>query len=157
MIIDTETYWSCLFLIIFSGIVNIFLIILIFYQLYFISQDITTSEYLRMDKYKANLFDNNFKLNWKKFLLDEDNFEKDLIYNDNARQIMNKTYLIQDFYKHLKTIKDNNIQDIEKNSENKKDFKENEKTTDISIDQNNISIEYFKSKDQIKMSNLLEN
>jgi hypothetical protein len=157
MIIDTETYWSCLFLIIFSGIVNIFLIILIFYQLYFISQDITTSEYLRMDIYKANLFDDNFKLNWKKFLLDEDNYEKDLIYNDNAKQIMHKTYMIQDFYKLLKTIKDNNIQDIEKISENKKDFKENEKTTDISSYQNNISIEYFKSKDQIKISNLLEN
>ena len=158
--ICTSTYLTCLFLVVFSGLVNIFLTLLILYQIYFISQDITTSEYLRMDKYKANLFDDNFKLNWKKFLFDEENFETDLIYNDNAKQIMQKTYLIKDFYKCLSTEEDkeknHHKKDIDKKSNDQKETKEKDSKIEVTSDQIITDIEYFKSEQSGK-SKFLEN
>ncbi len=102
-----------------------------------------------MDKYKANFFDDKFKLNWKKFLLDEENFEKKLIYNDNAKQVLRKTYLIKDFYmcmsiKNGKEIK-NADKDIENESNQRKENKEKVSKIDDSNSQINTSAEYFKS------------
>lgn len=134
--------------------------LLIFYQIYFISQDITTSEYLRMDKYKANLFNDNFKFNWKKFLFDENNFEEDLVYNENAKQNILKTYLVQDFYKDLTLEKEKgNIsqdKDIEKHDNQQIRNKENDCKIEVSSDQINTSIEYFKAE-QSRISIFLEN
>jgi len=113
--------WSSYTLVSISGVIVLFLFMLIYYQLYFISQDITTSEYLRMDKYKKNFFDNGFKLNWKKFLNDENNYEKELVYNDDAKRVIFKTYLAKDFYNSLNFIKDlenKNSINITHNSDN---------------------------------------
>lgn len=113
-----------------------------------------------MDKYKANLFDDNFKVNWRKFLFDEDNFEKDLIYNDNAKQIIHKTYLIEDHYRFvfIEREKDKTGQekDIEKNGNFKKENELNESRIDATNDQTNTTIEYFKTENSRK-SKFLEN
>lgn len=111
-----------------------------------------------MDKYKANFFDDNFKLNWKKFLFDEDNYEKELIYNDNAKQILLKTYLIEDFFKYDKPIneKENEILDMEKFNKDLSDIKLNESKIEITSDHTDITIDYLKSRENSKCSNLIK-
>lgn len=113
-----------------------------------------------MDKYKANLFDENFRVNWRKFLFDEENFEKDLIYNDNAKQIMNKTHLVEDYYKNktLEKETDNRIKekDIEKKIKIEKETESNDSKIDATIDQSDTTNEYFRSENSRK-SKFLEN
>jgi len=84
-------------LLIFSGICLIFLIILLFFQIKFILSDITTSEYLRKDKYTENFNDEGCKKNFIKFLKGWDN-ENNYIYNDNARDLIMKNVTIEKYY-----------------------------------------------------------
>lgn len=127
---------------------------LIFYQLKFVSEDITTSEYLRMDKYKTNLFDEGFKNNWKKFLFNEDNFEKELIYNDNAKQLILKTYLITDYLINH-TLSSNNNNKLTDTEKNQKEDIENSNNISIIEAKFNNSIEYFKGSER-SLSHLSE-
>lgn len=84
-------------LILIAGIVLIFLLCLFFFQIKFILNDLTTSEYLRSDKYSENLNDEGYKKNFIKFLKGWDS-ENNYIYNDNARELIMKNVTIEKFY-----------------------------------------------------------
>jgi hypothetical protein len=134
---------------------------LIFYQIKFISKDITTSEYLRMDKYATNLFDEGFKNNLKKFFFDKDNYEKELVYNENAKQIINKTILVKEYiinfnYNSNDDRKNKNLTLPDEEKKDNFDISTNDYTNDCTNETklNNTS-EYFQG-DESKFNKLSE-
>lgn len=100
-----EIYIYAMILIIaMSGIILLFLIFLIYYQIKFISQDTTTSEYLRSDKYQINFFDEGWKLNFKKFFENKYSYSNNFAYNDSSKEAIKTTRLISEYQCFIKNI-----------------------------------------------------
>jgi hypothetical protein len=85
--------------VLFTWIFTMFLACLVFFQVKFISSNVTTSEYL--SKTNVNTFDKGFKNNWKQFMNDIYKYKESITYNEMGKYYINSNVLLQDYFINL--------------------------------------------------------
>ena len=95
--------WLMIMLIIVDGgitcVIVLFVMRLIVHQLYMISTNQTTSEYLRRNKDQLNPYTlDTCKENWMEFWKGMLDYRRRITYNDNAKYFIEKNYLMETYF-----------------------------------------------------------
>ncbi len=122
LLVDTYDFYAGIVMCVFVGFIFLFLFILIIFQLTFISQNITTREYVKNKFLAGNPFDKGFCTNFSNFFREIDEYRRVIDYNDAGTSYKNELLLVENSLPIDKLIIKNEINDVSDTSDNSRNI-----------------------------------